>query len=156
MSDDPVDRHRRRLDALRSRLRFGQFLTVGFVGFGVDTGTVILLTTEVGLFRGVSKLVGAELAIVVMFLLNEHWTFAEAGQAGWLALLTRLAKSNLVRVGGVIVATVVFVGVSGLNLRLPIGGEALWLAVANAIGIAAGFAVNYVAETLFTWRVGTR
>lgn len=143
-----------RFESLLSGIRFSQFASVGLFGAVVDTGTVLILTTELGIYRGSAKLVGAELAIILMFLINEHWTFADEGAAGLRSFLRRLAKSNLVRVGGVLVATVVFVLVSGLDVRLPYGGEPLWLTVANAIGIGVGFVVNYVAESLFTWRVG--
>lgn len=153
MSDGIAGLVSRQVVALGSSERAGRFLAVGLVGFGVDTGTVLALTSQLGVYRGSAKLVGAELAIVVMFLLNENWTFADHGAAGRLAFVNRLAKSNLVRMGGVAVATVLFVVISGLDVRLPVGGEALWLTVSNAIGIAAGFLVNYTAETLFTWRV---
>ncbi|MGM0591634.1 MAG: GtrA family protein [Halobacteriota archaeon] len=146
---------KRRLSALVSGLRFGQFLSVGAAGAVLDTATVVVLTTQFGLYRGSAKLVGAELAIVLMFLINEHWTFAEEGAEGRRALWRRFLRSNLVRVGGVLVATVVFVYVSGLPVALPVGGEGTWLAMSNAIGIGVGFLVNYVAESLFTWRVGT-
>lgn len=140
--------------SLLSGIRFSQFASVGLFGATVDTGTILILTTEFGIHRGIAKLVGAELAIVAMFLINDFWTFADEGSTGIIALTRRLLKSNLVRAGGVAVATIVFVLVSSFDVRLPIGGEALWLTIANAIGIAAGFTVNYVAESLFTWRVG--
>lgn len=143
-----------KLDAMLSAFRFGQFASVGLVGAVLDTSVVIILTTEFGVYRGFAKLAGAELAIITMFLLNEHWTFADEGAAGFLPFLRRLGKSNLVRAGGVLVATVVFVVVSGFEVDLPWGGVALWLTIANAIGIGAGFIVNYIAESLFTWRVG--
>lgn len=145
-----------KVDELLSGIRFGQFASVGLIGAILDTATVIVLTTELGIYRGFAKLIGAELAIITMFLLNEHWTFAEEGAAGVLPFLRRLGKSNLVRAGGVMVATVVFVFVSGFQVDLPWGGRALWLTIANAIGIGAGFIVNYIAESLFTWRVGRR
>ncbi|MFB6155858.1 MAG: GtrA family protein [Haloferacaceae archaeon] len=143
-----------RLDELVSGIRFGQFVSVGAAGAVLDTSTVILLTTHAGLYRGSAKLVGAELAIVLMFVINERWTFAEEGQDGRRAVLRRFLKSNLVRAGGVLVATAVFVFVSGLDYRLPVGGQSLWLVVSNGVGIGAGTVVNYVAESLFTWRVG--
>ncbi|MFB6122956.1 MAG: GtrA family protein [Haloferacaceae archaeon] len=142
-----------RLGALLSGVRFGQFASVGATGAVLDTATVVLLTTQFGVYRGAAKLVGAELAIMLMFLINEHWTFAEQGSAGMRAFLGRFLRSNLVRAGGVLVATGVFVVVSGLQVRLPVGGEGTWLVVANLVGIGVGTFVNYVAESLFTWRV---
>lgn len=151
MTDDPILGNPR---DLLSTIRVSKFVSVGIIGAIVDTATILLLTTQFGLYRGAAKIIGAELAIVVMFLINEHWTFAEEGAVGLPAFLKRLLKSNAVRIGGVAVATIVFVVVSGLAVELPVGGEPLWLTIANAIGITAGFIVNYIAESLFTWRVG--
>jgi putative flippase GtrA len=144
-----------KVDELVSGIRFGQFASVGAAGAVLDTTTVVLLTSYVGVYRGSAKLIGAELAIVLMFVINERWTFAEEGAAGRRALVRRFLKSNLVRAGGVLVATGVFVVVSGLEYRLPVGGQNLWLVVANGVGIGVGMFVNYVAESLFTWRVGS-
>lgn len=141
-----------RLDTLLSGVQFGRFASVGVAGAVVDTTTVVLLTTRLGMYRGAAKLLGAELAIVLMFLINEHWTFSGVGERGVLPFVRRFLRSNLVRAGGVLVATVVFVIVSGLPVTLPVGGQSLWLTVSNLIGIGAGVVVNYVAETLFTWR----
>ncbi|WP_101296298.1 GtrA family protein [Halegenticoccus soli] len=142
-----------RLGELASGMRIGRFVSVGAVGAVVDTATVVALTAGLGVYRGSAKLAGAELAIVLMFLLNENWTFADEADGGRRSVLWRFAKSNAVRAGGVLVATVVFVHVSGLDVRLPVGGEELWLVVANGVGIASGTLVNYVAESLFTWRI---
>jgi uncharacterized membrane protein YraQ (UPF0718 family) len=68
--------------------------------------------------------------------------------ASWWAALFP-AETGL---AGVLVATGVFVVVSGLEHSLPVS-ERLWLIVANGIGIGVGFVVNYTAETLFTWRL---
>lgn len=144
-----------RLDALLSGVRFGQFASVGALGALCDQSILVLLTTYGGVYRGSAKLVGAEVAIIVMFLVNEHWTFSAEGEAGWWSFLRRFLKSNLVRAGGVLVATGVFVLVSGLDYRFPVGGEVLWLLFANGVGIGVGMFVNYVAESLFTWRVGS-
>lgn len=146
---------RGRLDALVSGVRFGQFASVGAAGAAVDTATVLLLTTQLHVYRGTAKLVGAELAIVLMFFINDRWTFAAKGDRSVAATGWRFLKSNLVRAGGVLVATGVFVAVSGLPVELPVGGRPLWLVVANGVGIAVGVVVNYLAESLLTWRVGT-
>lgn len=147
---------RRAADELLSGVRFGQFVSVGAAGAVVDMTVTVLLTSRIGLHPGASKLLGAELAIVLMFLINDRWTFARAGEVGIGPKLRRFLKSNLVRVGGVGVATVVFVILAGFAVSLPLGGEELWLAIANAAGIAAGMLVNYTAESLFTWRLASQ
>lgn len=130
---------------LASAVRFGQFLSVGVVGMLFDTAVIFLLTDlwNVGPFP--AKLASAETAIIVMFVLNERWTFSRWGQASSAALLRRFLKSNLVRSGGVAVATAVL-----LVLNTWFG---VWVVLANVIGIGVGFVVNYVFESLFTWKV---
>jgi putative flippase GtrA len=145
-----------RLDELLSGVRFGRFVSVGAVGAVVDNLTLLALASGAGVYRGAAKLAGAELAIVVMFLINERWTFAEEGAVGRRPAVRRFLRSNLVRAGGVLVATAVFVVVSGLAPPVPWLPEPVWLTVANGCGILVGLVVNYVAESLFTWRVGTR
>jgi putative flippase GtrA len=147
---------RRAVEELFSTVRFGQFVSVGAAGAVVDMTATVLLTSRGGFYPGTAKLIGAELAIALMFLINDRWTFAEAGALGGKAKLRRFLKSNLVRAGGVGVATVVFVLLAGVDITLPIGGEELWLATANAAGIGAGMFVNYIAESLFTWRLASR
>jgi putative flippase GtrA len=131
-------------------------VSVGATGAVLDTTVTVLLTSQAGLHPGISKLIGAELAILLMFLINDRWTFAEAGKLGIGPKLRRFLKSNLVRAGGVGVATVVFVILSGFEVTLPVGGRELWLTIANFAGIGAGMFVNYVAESLFTWRLASR
>lgn len=136
---------RRRVRALASSVRFGQFVSVGVVGFFVDNAVLALCVELFGLSLLAAKLVGAETAIVVMFVLNERWTFADAGGSSPRELLRRFLTSNLVRVGGVGVATGVLLTLNGLF--------GVWYLLANVIGIGVGFVVNYTFESLVTWRI---
>lgn len=147
MSDDfsLIALIRARLRAIVSGMRFGRFVSVGVVGFFVDTAVITALTVWVGVGALPAKLASAETAIVVMFLLNEHWTFERWGGATLIALLRRFLTSNVVRAGGVGVATAVL-----LALNTWFG---IWVPIANAIGIGIGFVVNFVFESLLTWRV---
>lgn len=141
--------------SLKSRERFLQFAIVGGVGFLVDQGLLYLLVELSGLSVVIAdadltleaaKLVAAETAIIVMFLINDRWTFQQWGAADLHSQLRRLVKSNLVRIAGIVVATIVLsVLVRQFGMSLP---------VANAIGILCGFVVNYTLETLFTWKLG--
>lgn len=139
---EATSRHAR---MLASGMRLGQFISVGLVGTICDNAVLGTLYAVVGLPLWASKVVGAEAAIVVMFVLNERWTFANAGRAGLGPTLLRFLRSNLVRIGGIVVATSVL-----LALYHWLG---LWWLVANLIGIGAGFVVNYTFESLYTWRV---
>ena len=140
---------------LKSRERLGRFAVVGGIGFLVDQ-TVLLTLVELTAFSvtvgghdltlEAAKVVSAETAIVVMFLINDRWTFQAWGDHDRRSQRRRLLKSNAVRVAGIAVATVVLsvlVRTAGMNVP-----------VANAIGILCGFLVNYTLETLYTWRLG--
>ena len=100
-----------------------------------------------------SKLIGAELAIISMFLLNENWTFLEDGLNGKYQRLIRFIKSNIVRSVGVMVATGVMVTIVG-----RMGAEHGWVGLisANIIVILVGLVVNYTLESLITWQVGIK
>jgi len=147
MSDDAG------LGALLSGARVGQFVSVGVVGAGVDTATTLLLQEGLSVFPEVAKLIGAECAIVVMFLINEHWTFAEEGAIGTGPFLRRLLTSNVVRSGGLAVQLVVYAYVRRLPVSIDVAGVDLWTVLPILIAIGSAVVVNYVAESLFTWRV---
>jgi len=150
-----LDAIRPRIRALLSGVRFGQFASVGAVGAVCDNAVLGTLL-GLGVAPEPAKFAGAETAIIVMFLINERWTFAEEGAAGPGPLLRRFLTSNLVRAGGVLVATAVFSQVyRNFDVTLALFGVDLWFLAANLVGILAGMVVNYVAESLFTWQVGT-
>lgn len=138
---------------LYSPLRVGQFASVGAIGAIFDNIVLITLATA-GITPELAKLIGIEVAIVVMFILNEHWTFAKLGAPGLVAFLRRLLTSNLVRIGGILVQLVVFSLVyRWLHIPLYLWEIDLWLLVASGTGIVAGMVINYISESIFTWRV---
>jgi len=146
------ERLRAWIAALAMPQQLAQFFLVGILGGLLDMGITLALTLEFGVYRGIAKAVGAEASILVMFVLNDYWTFSDVGSGGWRAVARRGVTSNIVRMGGLVTATSVFVVVSGFDVAMPVGGKGAWLFVANAIGIHVGFVVNYAAETLVTWR----
>ena len=148
-----MSRVQERVAALTSGVRFGQFVSVGAVGFVFDVTTATLLA-ELGVFPELAAFVGIEVAIVVMFMLNDNWTFADQGRAGLRPKLRRLVTSNLVRAGGIVVQLATFSLVFRLlHVELDVLSIDGWFVVSKALGITAGMVVNYVAESLLTWRV---
>ena len=142
------------VESLLSGARFGQFVSVGVVGAISDNTVLTVLHLLAGVPELWAKAAGVETAIVVMFLVNEHWTFASQGAAGRRPFLKRLGKSHLVRSGGVAVQlTVYWFLVRYLDVTLEIAGTDLWFLVASPIAIAVAMSVNYVFESLFTWQV---
>ncbi|WP_114576282.1 GtrA family protein [Saliphagus sp. LR7] len=135
------------IGSIVSETRFSQFLSVGILGALVDNGTLAAFVELIALDPLLAKVIAAELSIIVMFAINERWTFAAFGRAGIGPLLRRFIKSNAVRAGGVLVA----IGVLYV-LHTQLG---VWYLVANIFGVGVGFIVNYTAESLFTWGVQT-
>ena len=143
-----------RFEALVSGVRFGQFVSVGVVGAISDNTVLAVLGLVFGVPELWAKAAGVETAILVMFLVNEHWTFSGAGESGTRAFLRRLVKSHLVRSGGVTVQLVVYwLLTQWLTVELVVAGRDLWFIAASPLAIAAAMSVNYVFESLFTWRV---
>ena len=141
---------------LVSVVRFGQFASVGVVGALLDVTTATALR-EVGVFPELAVLVGIEVSVVVMFFLNDNWTFAGEGSRGLRPTLRRLLRSNLVRTGGILVQLAIFrLLYRVIAVDLAVAGLDAWFVVSKVGGIGAGLLVNYVAESLLTWRVHAR
>jgi putative flippase GtrA len=146
-------RVRRRMLELASAVRFGQFASVGVAGalFDVTTATAL---RELGVFPEIAVLAGIEVSVVVMFVLNDNWTFAGEGRGGLRPTLRRLLRSNLVRTGGILVQLGAFrLLYRVVAIDLAVTGLDGWFVVSKVGGIGAGLLVNYVAESLLTWRV---
>ncbi|MDQ2049859.1 GtrA family protein [Natronolimnohabitans sp. A-GB9] len=147
MSESFLEAVRTRFRALLSTTRFSQFAGVGFVGAAVDIVALALLVelTPLGPISG--KVISWELSIIVIFVINERWTFADYGTMTPRALGRRFVRSNAVRFGGFLVTLAV--------LAILVDWFGIWYVVANAIGIGVGFFVNYTCESLYTWKVHT-
>ncbi|MEE6210344.1 GtrA family protein [Salarchaeum sp. III] len=133
------------IQALIRGVRAGQFLSVGIMGALFDTLVLTLVVEFAGIEPFWAKFVSAEAAIILMFVVNDRWTFSGEAGGGLVPTGKRFVRSNVVRAGGVAVA---------LSVLYVLNGQfGVWYALANVIGIGVGFVVNYVAESLFTWRV---
>ncbi|RLM59807.1 GtrA family protein [Halobellus sp. Atlit-31R] len=144
---------RETVDALASGVRFGKFVSVGAVGAVFDITTTTALIVGLGVLGEYAKLVGAEVAIVVMFAINERWTFSELGASGAIPTLSRFVRSNLVRSGGLAVQFLIVRSLRQLDLSVVVFGFDLWQLIPIPIAIAGSMLLNYVAESLLTWRV---
>jgi putative flippase GtrA len=163
---------RQRVGSLLSGVRFGKFVSVGVVGAVCDTLVLMILAEGLGVFPEIATLAGIETAILVMFLINENWTFANQGSGDRSSFLARLKRSHVVRAGGVTTQFVLWLLVyrvfhedlflgdvalwGDLTAAMGVGGLLagldLWLIVAKGTGISVGMLVNYVFESLFTWK----
>ncbi|GAA0268232.1 GtrA family protein [Halobacterium noricense] len=135
-------------------MRFGQFVSVGAVGAVFDVTTLVVLTELFGVPAAVANVVSIETAILVMFAVNERWTFAEHGATDLRSIGRRLVRSHVVRAGGSTLQYVLFVAVFyNVAVDLSVAGVDLWLVVVKGGAIGVAMLVNYVFESLFTWRV---
>jgi len=145
-----------RIEPLLSGGQFWQFISVGVLGAIADTTVLTLTAFLFGLADVPAKLMGAEVAILVMFVLNERWTFTGHGTRGYRPFVRRLGKSHLVRTGGVAVQLTVFWALlNPYRRQLAIAGIDGWLVVASLLSIGVATLVNYIFEGLFTWQVGS-
>jgi len=149
------DRVNGALDELATGRRLGLFASVGLVGAAIDLSISTTLTLAGLTSPVVAKAVGAEAAIITMFLINDRWTFPDHGTNGRGAKLRRLVRSNVVRSGGLAVQLVVVYLLTRQNVVVEVAGTNVWDAVTMPIAIGCAFLVNYVAESLFTWRVAS-
>lgn len=145
----------RQVSALLSGVRFGKFVSVGAVGAVFDLTVSSALIVLFDVLPEIAKVAGAEVAIVVMFFINEFWTFAGEGADGALPRLCRLLKSNVVRSGGVAVQFLIVRGFGSLALSFTVFGVDLWNLIPLPIAIVTSMLINYVLESLVTWRVAT-
>lgn len=120
-------------------------MATGGVGLVVDMVALAFLVEVADLAPVAGKVLSAEAALVVMFLVNERWTFRRFGGLGLGELVRRFLTSHVVRLTGFGIAL-------GLLYLLTSYLGVPYL-LANGIGIGAGFVANYALESLATWRV---
>ena len=141
----PLDLLPFRVVSLLSGDRLVKFASAGLAGTAIDFLLLYLLVEAFAVQLEAAKVVSVEAAIVVMFVINDRWTFPQCGAAGYRPLARRFLRSNLVRTSGLLVAVAI------LSVLVRLFGVPYLLA--NAIGIGCGFAANFLAESYYTWRV---
>lgn len=143
-----------RIEPLLSGVLFGRFLSVGIVGALADNATLAIGALVLDLPDLLAKVVGVEVAILVMFAVNERWTFAGRGAPGFGPLAHRLGRSHLVRSGGVSLQLAAYwLLTRRLDITVVAAGIDVWFLVASVVAIGAAMLVNYAFEGLFTWRL---
>lgn len=125
--------------------RLWRFAAVGGVGAAFDSVALFVFHGVLEVPLALAKIGSAEAGILVMFVVNEAWTFADEGASGPVARARRFASSHAVRAVGLAVGLAVLLA---LNQWLGV-----WYIVANVLGLGVGFVSNYCFESLVTWRV---
>jgi putative flippase GtrA len=140
------------LRALMSTTRFGKFASVGAVGAVCDTLILLFLVERIGLLEEIAVLIGIESSILIMFVINDNWTYSETDNIRTLS--RRLLRSHTVRIVGALTQFIVFTIIyRSYFMQLEFSGIDLWLLVAKGSGIVLGMILNYTFETLFTWSI---
>ncbi len=123
--------------------RLMKFCLVGASGVVVNLGLLWILTEFVGLFYLVSAAVSVEVSILSNFALNELWTFRDRARSAKGAL-KRVAKFNLICVGGLMINLVI------LGAMTELFG--VYYMISALFGIAAAVLWNYVMSTMWAWK----
>ncbi len=138
---------------LRLRLslsaRFIQFCLVGLSGVVVDMGFLYILSdpTMLALDVNLSKIIGAELAIINNFIWNDFWTFRDIAklQPGKRQRIKRLIKFNVICFAGLALNVLLF------NLFFNVFQLNRYLA--NFLAIVCVTVWNFWFNLKLSWRV---
>ena len=141
---------------LLDRRRILSFAGVGSLGTVVDLTVTGTLVYAIGTLPEIAKVLGAEVAIVVMFMINDRWTFRRFGRTHPRDRLLRLVRSNGVRLAGIALQFLIVGWVRRTGFAVPMAGVDLGPMVAAVLAIALAASANYLGESLLTWRITQR
>lgn len=79
-----------------------KFLVVGSIGFIINT-TILVFGVRSGLRPSIAGPLGAEIAIVSNFLLNNFWTFSDKTITSWDVLPSKFITFNVLSLSSVII-----------------------------------------------------
>lgn len=126
-----------------TRGSFGKFLVVGTIGFIINTAVLELLV-HWGIHPAIGSIVGAELAIVSNFILNNHWTFKERKIYGF-AQIRKFIQFNVTSVGAVVIQAF---SVAFGTMAFGFNSYRLFY----LIGVGIGLVWNYVMYSRVIWK----
>lgn len=122
---------------------FGKFMVVGTIGFIINT-VVLEGIVWFGLHPAIGSIVGAELAIISNFILNNRWTFGDRRIAGKRQLF-KFVQFNTTSIGAIIIqAGMIFIGT--LLFGIPS------YRVFYLIGVGIGLIWNYIIYSQIIWK----
>jgi putative flippase GtrA len=139
----------------RPQARVLRFAAVGLSGVGVNLLVLHLLAGVLGVPEVLSSALAIEVSVVSNFLLHDAFTFRDRradARAGWLG---RLARYHAVSAGSALLQLGTFV-LAGVAITRATGGAELGglRSLAQAAGVAVGFAWNFVGSAGFAWAAG--
>ncbi|MEK7554769.1 MAG: GtrA family protein [Patescibacteria group bacterium] len=129
--------------------RLVKMVIIGGIGFLIQSFIFELIGIQFDLFSPpVAALLGAEVAIVANFLLNNRFTFPNERIPFSWAMLSKFFKFNA--------AVVLSLGIQWLTVTIGewAGGGNDWiLRLSNVVGVLIGFIMNYMTYTKIIWRM---
>lgn len=141
-------------NALNDKVRLGKFITVGAIGAIFDFSALIISTQFFSVSPEIGALLGIESAILVMFFINEHWTYKENGEDGIKNFFSRLFRSHIVRSFGATTHLLVFIATYNIfYISIFYMGIDIWIITSKIVGISVAFLANYTFESIFTWKI---
>ena len=120
------------------------FALIGIFGAILNTGLLFVFTEFFGLFYLLSSAFAVEICIITQFVLNDRFTFTDSKTSGAKQFLSRLAKSNSVRLA------TLFGHIGLLYVFTELFG--IYYLMSNLITIMIVFGANYLLESKITWR----
>lgn len=81
---------------------FLKFLVVGTLGFIINT-VVLVLGVRIGMTPSISGPMGAELAVISNFILNNFWTFSDKQITDFSLLPGKFIQFNILSFGSVVI-----------------------------------------------------
>ena len=123
-------------DEIRKIANFG---IVGMIGIATNMIALALLKDYIPLLG--ASFVAIELSIIGNYILNDAWTFKENNTGTWLH---RMISYNGVAIGGMVINMITLATLSLFGV---------WYILANLVGIALGFAWNFLGNRKLTWTV---
>lgn len=130
---------------IKDKIRFIKFATVGFIGYIINA-LGLEFFYRIGATPAVAAGMGAELAIISNFTLNNLWTFKEEKITQLGRLVRKFFQFNLTSIGAIVIQAVVV----GLGTRL-FGEEVRQIMLIVAIGFFV-IPYNYAAYNILIWK----
>ncbi len=82
---------------------FLKFLVVGSIGFLINTTVLIFGVRKFNLKPSIAGPIGAELAIISNFILNNFWTFSDKTITSWSVLPQKFIAFNILSLGSAVI-----------------------------------------------------
>ncbi len=122
---------------------FGKFLVVGTIGFIINT-TILEVAVRFGVHPALGSGMGAELAIISNFILNNAWTFGSQKVRGTRAI-GKFFQFNMTSVGAVLIQS----GTVWLGTALFGVSVYRWFYI---LGVGIGLVWNYTMYSKVIWK----